>query len=308
MKKTRFCRWLLFLWATFALTGCSKLVLFDSKGPVGIAERNIIIMAFVAMLIVVIPVIIMSVWFAYHYREGNEKAKYDPGFTHSTKIEFFVWGIPIVIIIFLAYLAYRGSHDLDPYKPLASEEKPVTIQAVALNWKWLFIYPEQGIATVNEIYFPKDVPVNFRITSDAPMNSFFIPQLGGQIYAMAGMQTQLHLMAHETGTFRGMSSNYSGAGFAGMHFTAVATEDRNAFDAWVEKVRSEGQSLDDIRYSQLAQDSKFDPVAYFSQVKPGLFQQIMHQYNSKRTMNHAGHVMTSGDEAQMMHNNHMQQF
>jgi len=281
MKKFARCRWLLCVAALLMLSGCSKLVIFDSKGPIGIEERNIIILSFAVMLIVVIPVIIMALWFGYAYRESNKKAKYDPDFTSSLLIESFVWGVPVLIILFLAYFAYRGSHELDPYRPLVSEHEPITIQAVALNWKWLFIYPDLDIAAVNEIHFPKDVPVNFRITSDAPMNSFFIPQLGGQIYAMAGMQTQLHLLADTAGSYRGMSANYSGAGFAGMRFIATATETPDDFDAWVERVRRQGQPLDDARYEELVRDSAFEPVSYFSAVKPWLFEQIMAKYDGK---------------------------
>lgn len=299
MRKTRLFIWLWLAAVVVTVSGCDKLVIFNSKGPIGIAERDVIIIAFVLMLIVVIPVIIMALWFAYHYREGNTRARYDPGFTHSNKLEFVLWGIPIVIVLFLAWVAYKGSHELDPYRPLESSRQPVNVQVVALNWKWLFIYPDEGIATVNELYFPKGVPVNFRITSDAPMNSFFIPQLGGQIYAMAGMQTQLHLQADEAGVYRGMSSNYSGAGFAGMHFLATATEDRAGFNAWVQKVRASGQVLNEASYHTLVQDSKFVPVTYYAEVEPGLFQQIMGKFNSGHGMNHASQAHGSGYAPQM---------
>lgn len=188
------------------------------EGQVGIEQKNLILIATGLMLLVVIPVIIMTLAFAWKYRASNKAATYTPDWSHSTKIEAAVWIIPILIIIALGYVTYHSTHKLDPYRPLDSDVKPVQIDVVALDWKWLFIYPEQGIATVNKIVFPANTPVNFRVTSDAVMNSFFIPGLGGQIYAMAGMTTKLHLIANENDEFDGISANYSGAGFTGMKF------------------------------------------------------------------------------------------
>jgi len=177
----------------------------------------------------------------------------------------------------LGYLTWVSSHHLDPYRPLDSDVKPITIQVVALDWKWLFIYPEQGIATVNKIVFPANTPVNFQITSDSVMNSFFIPALGGQIYAMAGMQTKLHLIANENGEFDGISANYSGAGFTGMKFKAVATSQAD-FNAWVSEVKSAPKQLDSAEYEALAKPSEKNPVELYSSYKPNLFQVILDKY------------------------------
>jgi cytochrome o ubiquinol oxidase subunit 2 len=258
------------------LGGC-KWTLLDPKGQVGIDERNLILIAFALMLLVVIPVIVMCFVFAWKYRASNKDADYQPEWAHSTKIELTVWGIPLLIIIALGWVTYESTHRLDPYKPLVSENKPITIQVVALDWKWMFIYPEQGIATVNKIVFPANTPINFRITSDAVMNSFFIPALGGQIYAMAGMQTQLHLIANENGVFDGISANYSGAGFTGMRFTAEATSQAD-FDAWVSKVKTAPNQLDTAEYAELAKPSENNPAVEYSSYAPNLFQTILDKY------------------------------
>src|ERR1700712_5606241 len=183
---------------TLFLSGC-KMELLDPKGSVGMAEKDLILTATYAMLIVVVPVIFLTLFFAWKYRESNTSATYMPKWAHSTKIVIVMWLVPSLIIFYLGILTYKSTHALDPYKPLVSEVTPITVEVVALDWKWLFIYPELGIATVNQIEFPVGTPVNFKITSDSVMNSFFIPQLGGQIYAMAGMQTKLHLIADEAG-------------------------------------------------------------------------------------------------------------
>lgn len=263
------------------LAGCQGGIL-DPKGQVAADEKSLIITATLLMLLVVIPVIVMTLVFAWKYRASNTAAEYRPKWAHSNRIEAVVWIIPIIIVSFLGVIAWKTTHKLDPYRPLDSDKPPVTVQVVALNWKWLFIYPELGIATVNEIAFPKDVPVNFRITSDVAMNSFFIPQLGGQIYAMAGMETKLHLVANEAGDYRGFSANYSGAGFSGMKFRAIATEDQAGFDAWVKKVREGGQRLDAQAYLALAAPSENNPAAYFSLAEPRLFDAVLHKYMAGR--------------------------
>jgi len=212
------------------LSGCNT-ALMDPKGAIGLEQRTLILTAIGLMLIVVIPVIIMAFAFAWKYRASNTNAKYSPNWSHSNKIEAVVWTVPIIIIAILATITWKTTHELDPFKPIVSDQKTLTVEVVSLDWKWLFIYPEQGIATVNELVIPKDVPVQFKVTSDSVMNSFFIPQLGGQIYAMAGMQTQLHLIANEAGTYKGISSNFSGRGFSGMKFNTIATPTREDFDA-----------------------------------------------------------------------------
>ncbi|MBU9848132.1 cytochrome o ubiquinol oxidase subunit II [Rahnella ecdela] len=261
------------------LSGCNT-ALMDPKGAIGLEQRTLILTAIGLMLIVVIPVIIMAFAFAWKYRASNTKAKYSPDWSHSNKIEAVVWTVPIIIIAILATITWKTTHSLDPFKPIVSDEKPMTVEVVSLDWKWLFIYPEQGIATVNELVIPKDVPVQFKVTSDSVMNSFFIPQLGGQIYAMAGMQTQLHLIANEAGTYKGISASFSGRGFSGMKFNTIATPTRADFDTWVAKVKSAPNQLattDD--FNKLAAQSIDNPVEYFSVAKPGLFKEIIGKYS-----------------------------
>lgn len=266
---------------TALLTGCQGGIL-DPKGQVAADEKSLIITATVLMLLVVIPVIVMTFLFAWKYRASNKDAIYTPKWSHSNKIEAVVWIIPIIIVACLAVVTWKTTHKLDPYRPLDSDKKPINVQVVAMNWKWLFIYPDLHIATVNQIAFPKDVPVNFRITSDAAMNSFFIPQLGGQIYAMAGMETKLHLVANEAGTYKGFSANYSGAGFSGMKFNAIATETPEQFDAWVQKVRTTGKALNADTYLALAKPSENNAVAFFNTPEPRLFDAVLHKYMAGR--------------------------
>jgi cytochrome o ubiquinol oxidase subunit II len=263
--------------ASVMLAGCQGGVL-DPKGQVGVDEKYLIIVATLLMLVVVIPVIVMTLFFAWKYREGRDHEIYAPKWSHSKKIELVVWLVPIIIIVILGVITWRSTHDLDPYKPLVHEKEHLTVEVVSLNWKWLFIYPEQGVASVNELAFPTDVPVEFKITSDTTMNSFFIPQLGGQIYSMAGMETQLHLIANEPGTYDGFSANYSGEGFTGMQFKAIATEDEAGFDAWVNKLKQQPQTLNPSSYRALAEPSENNPVQYFGQVKPGMFHHILMQF------------------------------
>ncbi len=266
--------------AVFALflSGC-KLELIDSKGSVGIAEKNLILTATYAMLIVVVPVILLTLFFAWKYRETNTSATYLPKWAHSTKIEIVMWLVPSLIILYLGIMTWKTTHELDPYKPLVSDVKPITVEVVALDWKWLFIYPDLGIATVNQIQFPVGTPVNFKITSDSVMNSFFIPQLGGQIYAMAGMQTKLHLIADEAGDYAGISSNFSGQGFTDMKFRAIATTPE-AFNAWVAKVRASSDDLTRGNYERFAAPGEKQPVKYFSHVDTNLFNSIVAKYNN----------------------------
>lgn len=270
-------RWL-FIGMIALLTGCQGGIL-DPKGQVGIEEKNLIITATGLMLLVVIPVIILTLIFAWKYR-ASANARYEPKWSHSSKIELFCWSIPIVIVVILGIITWISTHRLDPYRPLdiPPGTPSIEVQAVSMDWKWLFIYPKQGIATVNQLVFPKNTQIKFRITSQSVMNSFFIPQLGSQIYSMAMMETKLHLIANEAGTFDGFSSNYSGAGFTGMKFKAIATPNEADFKQWVEKVRQSAKTLDDATYKQLVKPSENNPVEYFSSVKPKMFEQIVHQY------------------------------
>ena len=260
-----------------ALSGCKGGVL-DPKGQIGADEKYLIIVATVLMLIVVIPVIAMTIYFAWKYRDGRDQEIYAPKWAHSNKIEAVVWTIPIIIVVILGVITWQSTQDLDPYKPLEGKGEHLTVEVVSLNWKWLFIYPEQGIATVNELVFPANVPVQYKITSESTMNSFFIPQLGSQIYSMAGMETKLHLIADEPGTFKGFSANYSGAGFTGMKFNAIATPTQADFDTWVANVKAKGTKLDQHSYETLTQPSEYHPVSYYSEVEQGLFHSIVMKY------------------------------
>lgn len=274
---------LLSLCAVPLLGGCSTILLFDPKGPIGESERFVIIAAFVLMLIVVIPVFIMGFWFPRKYRASNTESTYMPKWSHSATIEFFMWGVPIAIVTVLAILAWTSTHSLDPYKPIPSADKPINIEVVCLDWKWLFIYPDHHIATVNQITFPVKVPVSFKITSDTVMASFFIPQLGSQIYAMAGMQTRLHLLADEPGAYAGHNQQLTGRGYADMHFKANAVS-REEFQSWVQKIRQSPEKLDLARYEKLAKPSVgYHPVTYFSSVKPDLFKYILGKYKYNPT-------------------------
>ncbi|CAB9495837.1 MULTISPECIES: ubiquinol oxidase subunit II [Alteromonas] len=263
--------------AGLTLAGCSGGVL-DPKGQVGMDEKNLIILCTILMLIVVVPVIVLTLYFAWKYRASRDFEIYTPKWAHSTKIEAIVWSIPILIVISLSVITWRSTHALDPYSPLEGKGEHLTVEVVSLNWKWLFIYPEQGIATVNELVFPANKPVAFKITSESTMNSFFIPQLGSQIYSMAGMETKLHLIADEPGTYKGISSNYSGAGFTGMKFNAIATPTEGDFNDWVASVKQAQTPLTSASYEQLAKPSENNPVTYYSNVSEGLFHDIVMKY------------------------------
>ena len=273
------------------LSGCKGGVL-DPKGMIAADEKNLIIIATGLMLLVVIPVIVMTLYFAWKYRHTQTHEIYAPKWAHSNKIEAIVWAVPIVIVVILSVITWQSTHRLDPYKPIEGKGKHLTVEVVSLNWKWLFIYPEQGIATVNELVFPAHVPVEYKITSESTMNSFFIPQLGSQIYSMAGMETKLHLIADEPGTFQGFSSNYSGSGFSGMKFDAIATPTQADFNKWVSKVKADNHKLTKTSYYELAEESENNPVAYYGDVEKGLFHTIIMKYmGAYGDMNKMDHAM-----------------
>ncbi|WP_070966138.1 ubiquinol oxidase subunit II [Vibrio sonorensis] len=261
----------------------TNMVLFDPKGPIGEAQESLIITSVVLMAIIIVPVLFMCVYFPYKYRHTNKAAEYKPNWEHSSKIEVVVWTVPCLIILALGWVTYLTSYSLDPREELQSEKDPMTIQVVAMNWKWLFIYPEHQIATVNEVAFPVDQPVRFVVTSDTTMNSFFIPQLGSQVYAMAGMENRVNLMATEEGTYRGISANYSGFGFANMRFQAHATDEAE-FDQWVAKVKASDKALNDDSYNWLTANAKEQiktphPVTYFASVDPLRFKDIIEKHS-----------------------------
>lgn len=246
--------------------------LLDPKGWVGLQERNLLLIIQGIMLLVVIPVYFFSFIFTWKYSALRNKGKYDPDMVDNKVAEIFWWGIPTVLTIIIAVLTYIKTDELDPYKPIKSDKEHITIQVVALQWKWLFIYPEQGVASVNFFQFPVGVPLRFEITADAPMNSFWIPRLGGQIYAMPGMRTMLHLIANEAGEFTGSSANLSGTGFAGMQFIAKASSEEE-YQNWIGQAK-EGQNLN---YAELAKPSEKNPVAIY-RAEEGLFNNIIMKY------------------------------
>ena len=252
----------------------------DVLSPTGIVaqkEKHLMIITTLLGLVVVIPVFILTGYIAWTYREGSKAAKYTPSWDHNFKLEFVWWALPLAIITILAIITWRSSHELDPFRQLSSNKQPINVQVIALQWKWLFIYPQQNIASVNLVQFPINTPVNFQITSDAPMNSFWIPRLGGQIYAMSGMSTQLHLMADQTGSFDGSSANISGRGFAGMRFSAKSTSQAE-FDKWVSRVKQSANKLGFDQYATLSQPSENNQSAYYSQPATNLYDSVMLKY------------------------------
>jgi cytochrome o ubiquinol oxidase subunit 2 len=231
----------------------------------------------------------MAFWFSLKYRASDTKSTYMPKWSYSAKIDLAMWAVPLAIVTVLSMLAWTYTHTLDPYKPIPSAEKPITIEAISLDWKWLFIYPDHNIATVNQITFPVNVPLSFKVTSDTVMTSFFIPQLGSQIYAMAGMQTRLHLLADQPGTYDGHNQQISGRGYADMHFKANAVS-REEFHSWVQKIRQSPEKLDLDRYEKIAKPSfGYHPVTYFSSVEPDLFVYILRKFDPTWS-EHPGHM------------------
>lgn len=255
----------------------TNVAVLNTEGTIANQQRELIIFASALSLIVVIPVFAMMFFIAWKYRVSNKKAKYHPNWDHSKVAETIWWGVPILLIVILAAVAFVSSHELDPYKPLVSDKKPIKVQVVALNWKWLFIYPEQNIATVNYVQFPANTPVNFEITSDAPMNSFWIPQLGGQVYAMAGMTSELHLMADGIGSYKGSSANLSGEGFSGMKFTAESTSQHD-FETWAQSVKQSSKKLSLDTYNDLSKPSKNNSATSYALQKKDLFDTVIMKY------------------------------
>ena len=278
----------------FALTR-SNLVVLNPAGSIGAQQKDLLIKATLLMLIVVIPVFILTFAFAWRYREGNKKAKYSPDLDGNIFAETIWWAIPLAIIVVISLMTWKSSHDLDPFKQIDSANKTMKIQVVAMQWKWLFIYPEHNIATVNYVEFPEKTPVDFEITSDAPMNSFWIPKLGGQVYAMSGMSTHLNLIADQPGTFDGVSANLSGEGFAGMKFTAKASSQAD-FSNWLSSVKQSPHLLYEKDYEELAKPSTNNPAKLFSARDPDLYEKIVRKYSdhghndSHESANQEGHA------------------
>lgn len=250
--------------------------MLDPRGPVGVSEKLILLDSLAIMLVIVLPLILGTFGVAWWFRSSNTRARYRPDWVFSGTLELIVWGIPLLVITFLGGIAWFGSHALDPYKALASRDKPIEVQVISLDWKWLFIYPDDGIATVNELVLPVGRPVHFRLTSAGVMNSFFVPQLGSQIYTMAGMTSQLSLQADNAGTYPGLSAQFSGAGFADMHFEVRALP-AGAYAEWIASAKTTDRILDGAAYSTLVQPSKNVQPIIYKAVDAGLFNSIVSQ-------------------------------
>jgi cytochrome o ubiquinol oxidase subunit II len=254
------------------MASCNEGVL-DPHGPVGKAERVILYDATAIMLAVIIPVIVLTLVFAWWFRARNERARYRPDWEYSGRIEMIIWSIPALVILFLGGIAWTGSHDLDPPAPLAESAAPLDIEVVSLDWRWLFIYPHEGIASLNRLVVPAGVPLRFRLTSTTVMNSFFVPQLGSQIYAMPNMVTRLNLQADRTGTYEGLSAQFSGDGSSDMRFDVVSTE-AEAFKDWVNTTKTQGGVLDARTFEELDRPAKAEGVQTYARVSEGLFDKI----------------------------------
>jgi cytochrome o ubiquinol oxidase subunit 2 len=257
------------------LAGCSGGVV-DPKGPVGDANLKIMLNALGIMLMIVVPTILAVLACAWWFRASNVRARYQPGFVYSGRIEIVVWSIPLLVILFLSGVIWIGSHKLDPYMPIASGDKPARVQVVSLDWKWLFIYPDQGVASVNDLVIPAGVPIHFSLTSASVMSNFFVPQLGSMIAAMNGMVTQLHLQADHPGEFFGLSAQFSGDGFSNMNFTTRAVP-QDAFAQWIAGARQSERVLDRASYMALAQQSRDVSPFTYRAVDPALFDAIVTQ-------------------------------
>lgn len=255
--------------ACTTLASCREGVL-DPHGPIGLSERILLEDATAVMLAVVVPVIVLTLAFAWWFRAGNRHASYAPDWAYSGRIELIIWCIPALVIGFLGGTAWISSHELDPPRPLAAHGSAVEIQVVALDWRWLFIYPDEGIATINRVEVPTGVPIHFRLTSTSVMNSFFIPQLGSQIYTMPGMTTQLNLQADEAGTYDGLSAQFSGPGFSDMRFAVVATS-REEFRRWLEATHAGGGVLDRAAFASISRPTHAADPLSFARVDPELF-------------------------------------
>jgi len=265
-----------------ALAGCDLVVLAPS-GDVAAQQRDLVVIATVLMLLIVVPVMAMTAVVAWRYRQSNASATYTPDWDHSTQLELVIWAAPLLIIICLGAVTWMGTHLLDPYRTLGriaadravtSQDKPLEVNVVALDWKWLFIYPEYGIASVNELAAPVNRPLDFKITASSVMNSFYIPALAGQIYAMPGMQTRLHAVINRPGLYRGFSANYSGAGFSGMRFAFHGLSDTE-FSDWIAKAKASGSQLGKQDYLALERPSVNEPVRHYSKVDESLFPAIL---------------------------------
>ncbi len=289
-----------------ALLGGCNWVVMSPSGDIAAQQADLIVWATILMLIIVVPVIALTFWFAWRYRESNREATYKPDWDHSTHLELVIWAAPLAIIIALGAMTWVSTHQLDPYRPLSRIDEgqpipegtePLVVEVVAMDWKWLFFYPEYDIAVVNELAAPLDRPITFKITATTMMNSFYIPALAGQIYAMGGMETKLHAVINEPGVFDGFSANYSGAGFNGMRFKFHGMSDSD-FEQWLATVKRDGEALTRPVYKALEKPSEYDPVRYYSGVMSGLYEAILNRCVDPGTLcmkdMMAGHAHGSG--------------
>jgi cytochrome o ubiquinol oxidase subunit 2 len=274
-----------FLLPLAALAGCNTVVL-NPTGDIAAQEAHLLIVSTLLMLLIIVPVMLLIIWFAYKYRASNTTAKYEPDWDHSTKLELVIWGAPLLIVIVLGLITWIYTHKLDPYRPLdriaanrpiTAAHKPIVVQAVAMDWKWLFIYPEQGIATVNELVVPVDVPIRFKVSSTSVMNAFYVPELAGMVYAMPGMEITLNAVQNHPVQSIGFSSNYSGAGYSDMRFSyrGVAQGD---FDGWVQGIKAgNGGALNRVNYLTLEKPSIKEPVHRYAAVDGDLYYRILNR-------------------------------
>lgn len=271
------------LLATPLLLGGCNFVVLHPAGDIAVQQRNLVLASTALMLVIIVPVIALTFWFAWRYRESNKEAVYDPQWHHSTQLEVLIWSAPLVIVVALGALTWISTHTLDPFRGLSrlgpkqaipQGVEPLNVEVVALDWKWLFFYPDQGIATVNELAAPVNRPISFKITSSSVMNAFYVPALAGMIYAMPGMQTQMHAVINKEGVYHGLSSHYSGAGFSNMTFKFHGLS-QEGFDTWIAKAKSQGGALTREDYLQLERPSERVPVAYYKTVADGLFDLIL---------------------------------
>lgn len=268
-----------------AYLAVADVAVLDPKGMIADQQKQLLIIATLLMLIVVLPVFFLTFFIAWRYRANNRRADYRPDWDHDKRLEAVWWGVPLIIIVVLSIITWVTTHKLDPYRALESDQPPVKVQVVALQWKWLFIYPEYDVASVNYLRVPEDRPINFDITADAPMNSFWVPQLGGQVYAMNGMNTKLHLIADEPGVYQGVSANISGEGFADMRFEVEAVPPGD-FQRWIDDQQLSSQPLDEMTYHQLAEPaSQPEPIQYHP-VDDELYATILDKYMAADKTSH----------------------
>jgi cytochrome o ubiquinol oxidase subunit 2 len=269
-------RWPVVAFVATLLASCQRAGILDPQGPIASAERLLLINSTAIMLVVVVPVIVATLAFAWWYRSSNTRAGRGTDESYEERIEFVVWSIPALTVILLGGVIWIGSHQLDPRAPIPGKSDPLRVDVVALDWKWLFIYPDQGVAAVNQLVIPAGTPIAFRLTSATVMNSFFVPQLGSQIYTMGGMTTHLNLLADNPGEFPGISANYSGDGFSWMQFV-VKSVPAGDFKTWLDQVRGTGSALDDAAYAALAKPSQDVPPTTYRSVDPKMFERIIDQ-------------------------------